>query len=129
LPGFSNGNMSRPVQVPCGKFLGGDVQVYCSGRNNLLDDSGAFLGSRWAQAASVDLGWPLDFDSKINGPGVHLTRDLISGANSLRGVDGTIFVTGRTRKNGEPLSSRQRAGILAFIWDHTETEDPDTRGG
>ena len=44
------------------------------------------------------------------------TREVKSGAQTNRGVDGTLFVTGRRRSDGCPLNSDTLSGILAFRW-------------
>jgi len=59
---------------------------------------------------------PPAFESEFNGPGVHLARDLFSGYNELAGVDGNLFVTGRSLQTGQPCNSQNLSGMIAFLW-------------
>lgn len=76
-------------------FLGWDVEIYCSGKDNILDGTGTYFQSRWMEAR-LTLGRPSEnFEDKMNSPGLHLGRSLsISDGGNLNGVNDTIFATG-----------------------------------
>lgn len=46
LPDFSDGNMSRPMPSAWAGILGWDVEIYCSGKDNILDGTGTYFQSR-----------------------------------------------------------------------------------
>jgi hypothetical protein len=109
LKEFSNGKTSCPATSALACDLGWDVEIYCSGKSNILDKaSGKFIQSRWMEAR-VRLGRPPAFKGDGNGPGGNFSEEI-------RGVDGTLFITGRRRSDGCPLNSNMLAGILAFKW-------------
>mmetsp|Transcript_26011 Transcript_26011/g.47008 ORF Transcript_26011/g.47008 Transcript_26011/m.47008 type:complete len:263 (+) Transcript_26011:241-1029(+) len=114
LPDFSDGNMSRPMPSAWAGFLGWDVEIYCSGKDNILDDIGTYFQSRWMEAR-LTLGRPPNFEDKMNSPTLHLGRSLSISGGNLNGVNGTLFATGRNIRDGRPINSQQLAGIVIFL--------------
>jgi len=107
--------MSRPHKSRLAKSLGWDIEIYVSSQYNHLNQQNGFEQSRWMRQR-LSLGYPPAFESELNGPGVHLARDLFSGYNELAGVDGNLFVTGRSLQTGQPCNSQNLSGMIAFLW-------------
>ena len=122
--------MSRPFQSQWAQLLGWDLEIYClGGRHNILDESGGVLQSKWARER-LSLGFPPSWDAALNDPGCHIASKTgnVDG-NELAGVDGTLFVTGRSRLDGRPLNSRQLCGIMFFLFQHTDVSMEEIRRG
>ena len=101
--------------------LAWDLEIYVSSKNNHLDQNGCFEQSRWMRQR-LSLGYPPAFEGEPNGTGIHVTRDLFSDRNELRGVEGTVFVTGRSLQTGQPINSQVLGGMLALLWQCEESD-------
>lgn len=79
------------------EFLGFEFEMYCSGQENVLDNDGNYVRNHFL---------------KQNNPASYLGADMVT--DRARCCDGRVFITGRHRKEGTPLTSQQLYGIIMF---------------